>query len=916
MPPRSGPERRGDRLLDELFAADSAEGVASAGARALAEASGAPIAAVFLFDDEKPLVEAWHPADTGANQASAPLRALALERSSSVRGKGARTGARVIPLESHGERVGAVVLGGATGVRARNASFRRIVSALACRAALEIQTLKSRSIHDRYERWFRTLDEQLHVLDRERQKFAAIVHSSDAAVFVTDLTRAIRWTNSVMTNRRPADVASWVGRSCREACRQFTDRPEEPTCGSCPVASSIETNAVVHREYRDSRQETVRSLYMSVLPIRGVEGRPEEAMVMLQDLSDLEILRASEARYRLLFERSSRAIVMIDPATHRILLANPTASRMTGQVPATLHRLSLKDLHPQPEWRRLEPLYARAFGEGALEAHECQVRTHDGEPRVAVVTGMLTDFDGRDALMLEFRDVTETRRVEEALRLAEARLRSVVAASPIVLFALDREGIFTLSEGQGLKRLGLEPGQVVGMSAFEVYRGHPDILQNLKQALAGEERTGVVTVAGLDFETHYSPLREADGRVVGVIGVAIDVTERHRLEDQLRQAQRMEAIGRLAGGVAHDFNNLLAAMLGHSELMIGRLEAGHPLRRNVEEIQKAASRGAMLTRQLLAFGRKEMLSMRVLDVNAVVAGMEGMLQRLIGEDVELETFAATIPPAVRADRGQLEQVVLNLVVNARDAMPQGGKVTIEVHHAVLDETYAAQHPTVRPGPYVLLTVTDTGRGMDAETLQHVFEPFFTTKERGKGTGLGLATVYGIVEQCGGHVIAYSEPGVGSTFKVYLPPADVAAIELDDPVVLGPTPGGHETILFVEDEDAVRATAREVLESSGYHVIEARDGVEALELASQHPGEIQLLVSDVVMPRMGGGELAQKLTAARPGVRVLYISGYPDDALVRHGVVEHGSMLLQKPFALADFVRKVREVLDTPLRDAA
>jgi CheY-like chemotaxis protein len=350
--------------------------------------------------------------------------------------------------------------------------------------------------------------------------------------------------------------------------------------------------------------------------------------------------------------------------------------------------------------------------------------------------------------------------------------------------------------------------------------------------------------------------------------------------------------------------------------MMGRLEDGHPLRRNVEEIQKAASRGAMLTRQLLAFGRKEMLSMRVLDVNAVVAGMEGMLQRLIGEDVELETFAATIPPAVRADRGQLEQVVLNLVVNARDAMPQGGKVTIEVHHAVLDETYAAQHPTVRPGPYVLLTVTDTGRGMDAETLQHVFEPFFTTKERGKGTGLGLATVYGIVEQSGGHVIAYSEPGVGSTFKVYLPPADVAAIELDDPVVPGPTPGGHETILFVEDEDAVRATAREVLESSGYHVIEARDGVEALELASQHPGEIQLLVSDVVMPRMGGGELAQKLTAARPGVRILYISGYPDDALVRHGVVEHGSMLLQKPFALADFARKVREVLDTPLRDAA
>jgi PAS domain S-box-containing protein len=898
-----------------LLAAATLQALADSGARALTQATGAPTVAVFLFEDDQSLVEAWHPAEAGGAPESAPLRALA-RSSASAEGEDTPTQAWLVPIESHGERLGVVLLAPRTGVIQRDASFRRIISTLTCRAALEIEMVRSRSLHDRYERWFRTLDEQLHVLDRERQKFAAIVHSSDAEVFVTDLTRTIRWTNSVMSDHRPAGLSSWIGRSCREACRQFTDQPDHQTCGSCPVADAIEANAVVHREYRDARQDTVRSLYMSVLPIRGLDGRPEEAMVMLQDLSDLEILRASEARYRLLFERSSRAIVMIDPTTRRVLLANPTASRMTGQLPAALHRLALKDLHPQLEWRRLEPLYARAFVEGALDAHECQVRIRDGEPRVAVVTGMLTDFDGRDALMLEFRDVTETRRVEEALRLAEARLRSVVAASPIVLFAVDRDGVFTLSEGQGLKRLGLEPGQVVGLSAYEVYRQQPEIVQSLKRALEGEERTAVVTVAGLDFETHYSPLRDADDQVVGVIGVATDVTERHRLEDQLRQAQRMEAIGRLAGGVAHDFNNLLAAMLGHSELMMGRLEAGHPLRRNVEEIQKAASRGAMLTRQLLAFGRKEVLAMKVLDVNAVVVGMEGMLRRLIGEDIELATFPAAIPAAVRADRGQLEQVILNLVVNARDAMPQGGKVTIEVRHAVLDAAYASQHPTVRAGPYVLLSVTDTGRGMDAETLEHVFEPFFTTKERGKGTGLGLATVYGIVEQSDGHVTAYSEPEVGSTFKVYLPPAEVAAIELDDPVPPGPAPGGTETILFVEDEDAVRATAREVLESNGYTVIEARDGIEALEQSERHPGEIQLLVSDVVMPRMGGGELAQKLTAARPGLRVLFISGYPDDALVRHGVVEHGSSLLQKPFALADFVRKVREVLDTPLRDAA
>ena len=492
----------------------------------------------------------------------------------------------------------------------------------------------------------------------------------------------------------------------------------------------------------------------------------------------------------------------------------------------------------------------------------------------------------------------------------------MVAASPIVLFATDREGVFTVSEGRGLERLGQTPGESVGKSAFEMYQDHPAILDNLRRALAGEEFTSVIEVSGMAFETSYAPLMAPEGEILGVIGVATDVTERRRLEDQLRQAQRMEAIGRLAGGVAHDFNNLLAAVLGHSELMLGRIEPGHPLRRGAEEIQKAAARGAMLTRQLLAFGRKEVVAPRVIDLHAVVAGMDAMLRRLIAEDIQLESVLGPGQVPVRADRGQLEQVILNLVVNARDAMPRGGRITVEVEWVTLDEAYAQSHPTIRPGPHAMLSVTDTGHGMDAETLAHVFEPFFTTKERGKGTGLGLATVYGIVEQSGGHVHAYSEPGIGSTFKVYLPRVDEAIFEPEVGGQVAPVRGGSETVLLVEDEDGVRATAREALESNGYTVIEARNGVEALEVYQRHAGRVELLVSDVVMPRMGGGELAQRLSAECPEIRVLFISGYPDDAVVRHGVVEHGSALLQKPFALSDLARKVREVLDAPARKAA
>jgi nitrogen-specific signal transduction histidine kinase/ActR/RegA family two-component response regulator len=403
--------------------------------------------------------------------------------------------------------------------------------------------------------------------------------------------------------------------------------------------------------------------------------------------------------------------------------------------------------------------------------------------------------------------------------------------------------------------------------------------------------------------------------LIGISKIVRDITERLSLEAQFRQAQKMEAVGRLAGGVAHDFNNLLGIISGYCGLLLEEAPAGHPMRAYLVEIERAGQRAASLTRQLLAYGRKQFLAPEVINLNAVVIDCEKMLRRLLGEDIELATVSAPDKGWARVDVGQLEQALMNMAINARDAMPQGGKLTIETAPVMLDETYCQSRGDLKPGPHVMLAMTDSGSGMDAQTKAHIFEPFFTTKEVGKGSGLGLAMVFGFVQQSGGHIAVYSEPGLGSAFKLYFPAvAPACPVQKPAPVAEMALPGS-ETILLVEDELDLRKLTRQILSQHGYTVLEAGNGGEAVQLAASHAGRIDLLLSDVVMPVMGGRQLAAQLEALRPAIKVLFMSGYTDDAVMRHGVLASETAYIQKPFTVESLPLKVRKVLDEPGKPA-
>ena len=505
------------------------------------------------------------------------------------------------------------------------------------------------------------------------------------------------------------------------------------------------------------------------------------------------------------------------------------------------------------------------------------------------------------------------------------QLQTLSENAPFGMVMVDKDGVFKYVNPKFTELLGYDLEDIPnGKTWFRkaypdpIYRHHvistwTDDLEGFKSGDKGPRTFTVTCKDGTEKIINFIPVQlEAGENLVA----CEDITELKRaeeekaaLQDQLRQSQKVEAIGRLAGGIAHDFNNLLTIIKGYSQLSCIELKEGDTLRGNIDEIQKAAERAASLTRQLLAFSRRQVMEMKVVDLNTLLRDLEKMLRRVIGEDIEMVIQTAGDLGGVRTDVGQIEQVIMNLSVNAKDAMPSGGKLTIETANAELDESYARSHLDVKPGPYVMFSVSDTGMGMTPEVRDQIFEPFFTTKEKGKGTGLGLSTAYGIVKQSKGHIWVYSVQGRGTTFKIYLPRVDEPLEEIRKEVLKKELPRGNETILIVEDDEEVRKLAGKILERQGYKILETFNGDDALVACERSRSPIHLMLADVVMPGMSGSELAKLLKPLYPEIKILYMSGYTDDSIVRHGVLEKGVNYIQKPFTMEGLARKVREVLE-------
>jgi two-component system cell cycle sensor histidine kinase/response regulator CckA len=630
-----------------------------------------------------------------------------------------------------------------------------------------------------------------------------------------------------------------------------------------------------------------------------------------------------EELFRLISENAADLIAVVDMQGNRIY-NSLSYEKVLGYSVEELQGMSAFDqIHPEDR-ERVKQAGEEARATGTGRPMEYRIRHKDGTWRILESTASVIRNSKGEAenLVIVNRDITERKRAAELLARTEASFWSVIEDAPYGIFRANLDGKLLRVNSALYKMLGYESQQelLAVNLATGIYR-FPAEHQKINDMLLQQQHLTDVEVEWKRKDGAFITVRCSGGHVKDdsrayIELFAEDVTERRVLERQLRMAQKMEAVGRLSGGIAHDFNNLLGVIIGYIQVIKRNLAAGTSSYEYAEEIEKASQRAVSLTRQLLAFSRQQVLEPVILNLNALMTDMEKMLPRLIGEDIQLNLALDPAIGQVKVDPGQIEQVVMNLAVNARDAMPDGGRLTIQTRNVELDAAFAREHPGSNPGRYVMLGVTDTGTGIDPEIQAQIFEPFFTTKDRDKGTGLGLATVYGVVKQSNGYIALVSEMGKGSSFQVYLPCVDQAVATPVKSIPEMRIVRGNETILLAEDAEPLRKLAHMFLKDNGYHVLTAADGAEALEAAARHAGPIHLLLTDVVMPGINGRVLAERLSPRQPAMKVLYMSGYTDSFIAGHGVLEEGLHLLHKPFTEAELMRRVRELLDEKKTDDA
>jgi PAS domain S-box-containing protein len=664
--------------------------------------------------------------------------------------------------------------------------------------------------------------------------------------------------------------------------------------------------------------------------LRDSEGAPLHFVISSVDITERKRkerdLETSEARYRRLFETAKDGILIVDADDGKIVEVNPFLIELTGYSRQDFLGKRLWEIALFKDAAMLSDLFDSLQTRRHVSYESLLLETRDGQRVDVEFVSHVYPVEGKNLIQCNIRDISAKQQVADELRFNNLVLLTQQETSIDGILVADADGRLVSSNRRFADMWNIPRNVMASNSVHTVMQSILDRVMDpeefeykIKCLLATHEKSQdeIALKDGRTFDRYSAPMLDADGKHFGRVWYFRDITvhrrveeERERLKEQLGSSQKLEAIGILAGGVAHDFNNLLSVILLYNEFAMDGTADDVPLKNDLIEIKIAAERAVALTQQLLAFSRKQVLQPVPLDLNGIAAGVQNMLQRIVGEDIDLVLVLAPDLGLTLADPTKIEQVLMNLVVNARDAMPGGGEITIETSNVELDEHYAARHSAAKAGAYVQLVVTDTGHGMDEQTLARVFEPFYTTKEKGHGTGLGLATVYGIVKQTGGNILVQSERGAGTSFKIHLP------MELSSSVAMTIRPAsvharvaGAETILLVEDDDALRKAARRTLVAAGYTVLTAVDGNDALLISAQHLGVIHLLLTDVVMPRMGGKALAEELLKSRPIVKVLYMSGYTDNTIDQHGVLPAGTHFIGKPFATADLTRKVREVID-------